>query len=326
MNVRFLETFLWVAKLRSFSAAALRLHATQAAISNRIATLERDLGTRLFDRDLRDVRLTPSGRMLLERAADIVRLTSEFRDSIGVARLLPQSLAIGTADMIVCAWLPSFMQRMRLDYPGISVTLSVATSLDLARQLALGEIDLAFVMGPVHELGVVNVDLGALACCWVASPETRPTGPMTVRALIEAPVITFCKGSPPHHALMQVLRGHGIERSAVRLIHCNSAATITRLVRDGLGAACLPEVVVREFIERGEMRRLPIADVVPPFGFHAVYPDGDGNQAAALVAGLATTVAGAFSEGCGRQLDDLARPPVGARGTPVARSEATASA
>jgi DNA-binding transcriptional LysR family regulator len=37
MNIRFLETFLWVARLRSFSAAAERLNTTQAAISSRIA-------------------------------------------------------------------------------------------------------------------------------------------------------------------------------------------------------------------------------------------------------------------------------------------------
>ena len=62
MNLRFLETFLWVARLNSFSATADRLHTTQAAVSNRIAALERELGIRLFDRDLRSVRLTPEGR------------------------------------------------------------------------------------------------------------------------------------------------------------------------------------------------------------------------------------------------------------------------
>ncbi|MEN3385872.1 MAG: hypothetical protein V7608_5916, partial [Hyphomicrobiales bacterium] len=41
MNLKFLETFVWVARLRSFSLAAEKLRTTQAAVSNRIATLER---------------------------------------------------------------------------------------------------------------------------------------------------------------------------------------------------------------------------------------------------------------------------------------------
>lgn len=50
MNIRFLETFIWVAQLRSFKAAAGKLHLTQAAISGRIAALENDLGELLFER------------------------------------------------------------------------------------------------------------------------------------------------------------------------------------------------------------------------------------------------------------------------------------
>jgi DNA-binding transcriptional LysR family regulator len=44
LNLKFLQTFVWVARLRSFSLAAEKLATTQATVSNRIATLERDLG------------------------------------------------------------------------------------------------------------------------------------------------------------------------------------------------------------------------------------------------------------------------------------------
>lgn len=51
MNLKFLETFIWVAKLRSFSLAAEKLHSTQAAISSRISVLEQELGAKLLKRD-----------------------------------------------------------------------------------------------------------------------------------------------------------------------------------------------------------------------------------------------------------------------------------
>ena len=51
MNLRFIEAFVWVARLRSFTGAAEKLYTTQAAISSRIATLENDFGVKQFERD-----------------------------------------------------------------------------------------------------------------------------------------------------------------------------------------------------------------------------------------------------------------------------------
>lgn len=48
MNTRFVEAFLWLARLGSFRAASDRLHITQAAVANRVASLEEDIGARLF--------------------------------------------------------------------------------------------------------------------------------------------------------------------------------------------------------------------------------------------------------------------------------------
>ena len=76
MNLRFIETFVWVARLRSFTAAAEKLNATQAAISTRIATLEEDFGVKLFERDKRTVTLTHSGEELLNYAEELRRLCS----------------------------------------------------------------------------------------------------------------------------------------------------------------------------------------------------------------------------------------------------------
>ena len=59
MNLKFLETFVWVAKLKSFRLTAEKLFTTQASISSRIAVLESELGVKLFLRDSRGVRREP---------------------------------------------------------------------------------------------------------------------------------------------------------------------------------------------------------------------------------------------------------------------------
>ena len=94
VNLKFLETFVWVASLRSFSVAADKLCTTQASVSNRIATLERDLGVRLFERDLRNVSLTPHGQRALAQAEAIVRMVKDFQRTIASA-MLQRSVAGG---------------------------------------------------------------------------------------------------------------------------------------------------------------------------------------------------------------------------------------
>ncbi len=66
MNTRFVEAFVWAARLGSFRTASDRLHITQAAVSNRVASLEEDIGARPFERDARELRLTPVGVRLMD--------------------------------------------------------------------------------------------------------------------------------------------------------------------------------------------------------------------------------------------------------------------
>src|SRR6185295_594205 len=113
LNLRFLETFVWVARLRSFSLAAEKLCTTQAAVSNRISTLERDLGVRLFERDLRNVSLTPHGLRALPQAEAIVRMVGEFERAIGDTNSLRGTVMIGAIDSIFYAWLPRLIERVK---------------------------------------------------------------------------------------------------------------------------------------------------------------------------------------------------------------------
>ena len=86
MNLRFVEAFLWVARLKSFKGAAEKLHTTQAAISSRIATLEEELGARLFERDNRSVTLT-------FRGTELVPLAERMLENQSIYKLSPERLA-----------------------------------------------------------------------------------------------------------------------------------------------------------------------------------------------------------------------------------------
>lgn len=298
MNLRFLETFLWVARLRSFSAAAERMGTTQAAVSNRIATLERRLGVRLFERDLRSVSLSSHGHRALAQAEEIVRLASEFERSIGDGSRLSGSVMMGAVDSIVYAWLPKLIDRVKQTYPRVTIDLSVDTSLNLARQIQDGHIELGLMMGPVVASHIRNIDLCTLECLWVASANLPlPGRRLALADIADHPIIAFSKGSLPHQTVLRLIEKSGVKPGLIRVFNANSLSTVTQLIRDGVGIAVLPRVVVQEFLANGELRVLAIEARLPPLQFHAVVADTPGILLPGLIAEMAVQVAAEFTAG-----------------------------
>ncbi|MCG5234712.1 LysR family transcriptional regulator [Xanthobacter oligotrophicus] len=297
MNIRFLETFIWVARLRSFSSAADKLCTTQAAVSNRIATLEKDLGVRLFERDLRSVSLTPAGARVLAQAEMIVRMSNELRLGVGDTHHLRGRMAIGTIDTVVYAWLTRLVEEVKATYPDVDLDLTVDNSLTVARLLQDGQVDLALIAGPVLAPGCRNIELCAYDCLWVAAPRLGLQGRRVALEEVAAyPVFAFSRGSQPHQNVLHLLERAGLDPHLVRILNSNSLATITRLVRDGMGVAVLPETVVREMLERGELAVLDVAAAVPPLKIHAVFREDPGALLPAIIAQMAARIAAAKTE------------------------------
>src|SRR2546423_9349416 len=84
MEIRQLRAFIAIAELGTFTAGALRVHVTQAAISMQIRQLENELGAKLFVRAPRRVMLTEAGEQLLHRARQILRDHDAALDEIAV--------------------------------------------------------------------------------------------------------------------------------------------------------------------------------------------------------------------------------------------------
>ena len=101
MDIQNLRAFIAVAESGSFSAAAQALHLTQPAISKRIALLEGELDTALFDRVGRRARPTQAGERLLQHARRIVRQISLAEQDVrDLATSVSGSLKLATSHHI----------------------------------------------------------------------------------------------------------------------------------------------------------------------------------------------------------------------------------
>ncbi|AJY16920.1 LysR family transcriptional regulator [Burkholderia multivorans] len=287
MNIRFLETFVWLAKLENFRLTAEKLHTTQAAVSSRIASLEEAFDVRLFDRNTRSATLTPAGRRMLAYAERIVRLDHEMRREIPSASDVGP-IRIGVIESIVHSWFPALIARAREHYPRLDVEITSDTTLHLTRLLSTDGVDLILQTDTVPGPDFTNLPLCEFPVRWVASPRLGLGGErLDVAQLAEFPVISFSRHSGPHATIERLFAA--VERPAS--INCiTSVAAMIRLVADGFGVAALPPAIIGRELQEGALELLDVEPAFPALPLVATYRT-QGLPLAARIAELASEVA-----------------------------------
>ncbi|MEU1393215.1 MULTISPECIES: LysR family transcriptional regulator [unclassified Nonomuraea] len=172
MDPNLLRTFVTVARLRSFSAAAHELGYTQSAISQQVAALEADLGLPLLGR--RPVEPTPAGERLLEHAGPLLlRLRAARADVLRAAAQPAHRLRLAATPLAVNAVLAGRLAGARAAQPRLRVEVRTCDRERLAELLAEGEADLGLAdgiaapsdplrlpeSGPMTTVGVSEEDL-----------------------------------------------------------------------------------------------------------------------------------------------------------------------
>ncbi len=150
MQIHQLRYFCAVARTGSFTRAAQHEHLAQPSLSQQVRKLEDELGTRLFDRLGRTVRLTQMGEAFLPRAEAILR-------QVGAAKLEIQEMAgteqgklvIGAIPTIAPYFLPSCLASFARKFPRVQVSVVEEITNELLNRMQAGAIDLALLALPI---------------------------------------------------------------------------------------------------------------------------------------------------------------------------------
>ncbi|CBJ35510.1 putative transcriptional regulator, LysR family (plasmid) [Ralstonia solanacearum PSI07] len=290
MNLRFLETFVWVARLRSFRLTADKLFTTQASISARIAALEDELGVRLFDRDTRGVQLTPDGHKVLEYADRMVSTLHQMQAAVAQRPGFEGRVRVGAMDSVIHTWLSPLIARTAEMFPALEIELVADSAMHLAEQLQKGSLDIAFQTDLLRAESVRNVELVRYPIHWVVAANSRLARPYAGLAdLAQERLITFVRNSRPHQDMLNLLHLNGVVSPRINCV--NSVAAMTRLVGDGFGVGALPTLLVRDRIEGGALTVLDIEPRLPPLPVIASWRTGAGLDVHEAIVGLARTMA-----------------------------------
>src|SRR5580658_1139749 len=150
MELHQLKYFCAIADTGSFSQAARQAHVSQPALSQQIAKLEDELGTRLFDRLGRSVRLTELGRTFLPRARAVLHdLESARSDIVEKKTSITGLISVGVIPTIAPYFLPAILATFSRKWPQAHVTVTEEITPLLLDKLRAGSIDIAIVALPV---------------------------------------------------------------------------------------------------------------------------------------------------------------------------------
>jgi DNA-binding transcriptional LysR family regulator len=142
LDVRRMRVLREVAQRGSFSAAADALAYTQSAVSQQIAALEREAGTRLVERNARGVRLTDAGQALVGHAdAILARLADAEAELEAIAGLRGGRLRLASFPSAGATIMPEAIARFRERHPGVELTLEPAEPEPSIAKLRAGEAD-----------------------------------------------------------------------------------------------------------------------------------------------------------------------------------------
>jgi DNA-binding transcriptional LysR family regulator len=261
MELRQLGYFRAVARERSFTRAAELLHVAQPGISQQIRQLEAELGSELFDRSTKPVRLTPAGRALLSHAEHALDAATAGRDAVHrLAGVVSGRVSLGTIPGIPQVDLAGLLADFHIRHPDVEITLREEHPVALLEHLRHDEYD-ATIVGlsrPGPPTGLDGEVISAEPLVIVAAPDHHlATGRFApVTELRDEPLVTLTPGSALRTHLENACDAAGFPARIA--LETSDVNLLGDLVARGLGLTVVPRSVAEAAAARHPLHILGI--------------------------------------------------------------------
>ena len=248
MDTQSLKAFLAVAQTSSFSLAAEQLHLTQPAISKRIAVLETQVGSRLFDRIGRRINLTEAGRLLMPRAHQILTMFDDTRRALSNLQGDVQgSLVLATSHHVGLHRLPPLLKHFTRKHPAVRLDMRFLDSEKAYAGVLSGDLEMGIVtMSPAPNPALVSVPVWTDRLRFVcAQDHPLATHPVSQLAdLSHDPAVlpgemTFTRG-----IVMESFARQQLDIDVA--MSTNYLETLKMMVTIGLGWSVMPDTMIND--------------------------------------------------------------------------------
>lgn len=233
-----------VIEVGSFTKAAELLGYTQPALSQMIASLEKELSIKLLYRSRYGIQLSPEGERLYPFMKNTVRQYETMKQAADEIRGLENGIVrIGTVSSVSCHWLPGIIRQFWEKYPKIRVVLHQGDYTSIPEWVRTGAVDFGFVNPKaVRGMETMPVKSGEFRA---VVPEEHPLAKMksvSLRDLAQEPFLMLEEGT--YSEPMEAFREAGITPDVRLRVHDDYS--ILSMVEQGLGVSILAELVLRK--------------------------------------------------------------------------------
>jgi DNA-binding transcriptional LysR family regulator len=287
---RQLLAFVTVAEELHFGRAAERLHMSQPPLSQLIRRFEKEVGTSLFLRTTRSVKLTPAGQILFDCSRNLIDQGHAML--IGVRQVATGQrgiLTLGFTSTAAFDALPRAISAYRKRYPNVRLLLhEQKTSSELWQELLAGRLDAALLrrQTSMNDSGFRFISVGRepLVVAMPARHRMASLAKVRLADLRDEPFIAFAERKSHYfHALIGAL----FDRAgfAPRIVTESVLPTMLALVEAGVGVALVPESAAT--VRRGKLAFRQLRGAHPAAELHIALPVNGANAAAGMFAAIA---------------------------------------
>ena len=250
-----------VARCGSIRKAAGQLNVASSAVNRQILALEAELGTPIFERLRRRLRLTASGELLIAHVRQTLkeheRVSSLMEDLKGLRR---GEIKIAAMGGIASAALPPILAPFRRRRPGVKLSVRILPVTELMAAVAAGDFDLGFALDLPRHAGLqtfVSLEhrLGAVVASDHALAGRAST---TLSDCVLFPVILPDSGVTLRRLIDDAFQHTAI--AVVPAVETNSIELMVRLAASGVGVTFLNALNIAAECERGELAFVPLRD------------------------------------------------------------------
>jgi DNA-binding transcriptional LysR family regulator len=250
LELRHLLALVAVTETGTFSQAAERLGYTQSAVSQQISSLERIVGTPMFDRPggPRPVRLTPAGETLLTHARSVLaRISSAAADLRALTSGEQGELRVGTMPSVGTKILPDLLTTFQKSWPGIHIVLRESRDCaDLIRDVETGDVDVTFLDIGVYDTGQLAVSPLLDDPMMFLAPIDAPEADKRVVSVADIAHLPMIGTRNPACRLIIDEAFRQAPKAPTYIFRSDDNPTIQRLVGSGLAYSVLPMLAVDE--------------------------------------------------------------------------------
>lgn len=265
MNLKQLEAFVQIADSGSFSKAAKELFLTQPTISAHISALEKELNTRLFVRNTKDVRLSDSGTVLYDYAKQMIVLQKKIEDTFVVREEKGQQCITIAASTIPAQYLlPGILASFNEKYPNQQFKIIESDSAKVVEQVVNHTVDIGFT-GTVIDKRLCKYIPFYQDELIVIAPNTDKYRIMQqeekdAKWLVNEAMIMREEGSGTRKEAEKQLKKIGLNPVKLNVIaSMENPEAIKRAVSSGMGVSVISKLAAEEEIAKGTLLALPIS-------------------------------------------------------------------